>query len=86
MSALDVEDVTKRFDRTLAVDGLSFSVQDDGIGLPEGFSLEDASSLGLSIVSTLVGELGGRISLGRRVDGTGTCVEVWIPDVATGNR
>ncbi len=52
------------------------------MGLPEGFDLETSASLGLSIVSTLVGELGGQISLGRRDAGSGTCVEVWIPNVA----
>jgi two-component sensor histidine kinase len=63
-------------------DSLRLAVEDDGVGLPDGFSLEEASSLGLSIVSTLVGELGGQISLGPRSAGSGTCVEVWIPNVA----
>jgi two-component sensor histidine kinase len=67
-------------------DGLRLLVEDDGVGLPEGFSLEDASSLGLSIVSTLVGELGGQISLGRRNEGAGTRVELWVPNVAARPR
>ena len=63
-------------------EGLLLSVEDDGIGLPDGFDLERAESLGLSIVSTLMGELGGTISLGPRGDGTGTRVVVQIPNVA----
>jgi two-component sensor histidine kinase len=39
-------------------------VIDDGAGLPEGFSLEGAKGLGLSIVQALVtGELGGSIEM-----------------------
>jgi two-component sensor histidine kinase len=62
--------------------GLLLSVEDDGVGLPDGFDLERAESLGLSIVSTLVGELKGTISLGPRDDGTGTRVVVQVPSVA----
>jgi two-component sensor histidine kinase len=43
---------------------LSVTVVDDGAGLPEGFSLDTAPGLGLSIVRTLVTtELGGAITL-----------------------
>ncbi len=41
--------------------GLRLQIQDDGVGLPESFDLETTASLGLSIVSTLVGELGGAV-------------------------
>jgi two-component sensor histidine kinase len=48
---------------------LSLRVVDDGIGLPQGFSLESATGLGLSIVRTLVTtELAGTIEM-RRVSG-----------------
>ena len=63
-------------------DGLRLSVADDGVGLPLDFDLEDGASLGLSIVSTLVGELGGQIVLGRREVGAGTLVVVQVPDVS----
>ena len=43
------------------------SVDDDGRGLPDGFDLDASTSLGLSIVRTLVeSELGGQLELGPR--------------------
>jgi two-component sensor histidine kinase len=49
------------------VDGgwLSVVVEDDGIGLPAGYTIDGSDSLGLSIVRTLVtSELGGTIEVG----------------------
>jgi len=44
---------------------LHVTVDDDGVGLPEGFTLEGSTNLGLSIVRTLVeSELGGQLELG----------------------
>ncbi len=44
---------------------LHLIVDDDGVGLPEGFTLERSTNLGLSIVRTLVeSELGGQLELG----------------------
>ena len=79
----------------LANDGttLSLSVVDDGTGLPDGFSLDTATGLGLSIVRTLVTtELGGTIELRAATDadmkaaglvpagpGRGTVVALRIP-------
>ncbi|MCU0267420.1 MAG: PAS domain-containing sensor histidine kinase [Acidimicrobiales bacterium] len=62
---------------------LSLDVIDDGVGLPEGFSLDVATGLGLTIVRTLVTtELEGTIDM-RRSDGDadrpGTVVSVRIP-------
>lgn len=61
-------------------DGLSVSVVDDGVGIPEGFELAGATGLGLTIVRTFVeGELGGRIRLVPVGRGPGTVAEVWVP-------
>ena len=43
--------------------GLTLEVVDDGAGLPAGFELASAASLGLSIVSTLVRDAGGKFEL-----------------------
>lgn len=60
--------------------GLTVEVRDDGVGLPEGFSLATSSSLGLSIVRTLVtSELGGVISFRNE---NGAVVTLRIPRVA----
>jgi two-component sensor histidine kinase len=45
------------------------TVVDDGRGLPEGFDLEAAGSLGLKIVRTMAGQLGGGFSMTREVRG-----------------
>jgi len=67
----------------LANDGheLVIRVIDDGIGLPEGFSVATAKGLGLSIVRALVtSDLRGTIDMFEPVDGTtGTVVELRIP-------
>jgi len=56
---------------------LRVSVRDNGVGLPPGFSIDDTTSLGLSIVRGLVGtQLGGTITM--RND-HGTVVDVVIP-------
>jgi two-component sensor histidine kinase len=59
--------------------GLNFrlTVADDGAGLPEGFTLDRSSNLGLQIVRTLVeSELSGAIML---ESDHGTRVRVEIP-------
>ena len=49
---------------------LHVQVEDDGAGLPEAFALDESTSLGLTIVGTLVeSELGGRLRLGPGADG-----------------
>ena len=50
-------------------------VLDDGIGLPADFDVDATSSLGLSIVRTLLTELGGSLTIAPRSDGPGTAVE-----------
>src|SRR5262249_10927175 len=60
------------------VDELVVEVVDDGVGLPPGFSLEQSSGLGLSIVHVLVtAELGGSIEL--RDNDPGTRVRLRVP-------
>jgi two-component sensor histidine kinase len=57
-------------------------VEDDGIGLPEGFSLDESMNLGLSIVRTLVeSELDGQLGMGPAHPPLvrGTRVEVDVP-------
>jgi two-component sensor histidine kinase len=59
--------------------GLTVMVEDSGVGLPEGFRLDAATSLGLQIVRTLVvSELGGRLEISPRAGG-GTAVLVALP-------
>jgi len=61
---------------------LSVSVEDNGAGLPEGFSLDAHASLGLQIVRTLVeSELGGQLAIAPRPGG-GTSVRVVLPVTA----
>jgi len=58
---------------------LDITVTDDGRGLPADFDLEAATSLGLSIVRTLVeSELGGHLTLGRSPEG-GTRAGITLP-------
>lgn len=59
---------------------LHVSVDDDGKGLPEGFDLDGSTSLGLSIVRTLVeSELGGQLELGPVPSGAGTRAALDVP-------
>jgi two-component system, sensor histidine kinase PdtaS len=59
---------------------LRVTVDDDGRGLPVDFDAETSSSLGLSIVRTLVeSELGGRLVVGAGPRDRGTRVAVDVP-------
>jgi two-component sensor histidine kinase len=58
---------------------LVIRVVDDGVGLPTGFDPATSTSLGLSIVRSLVAELGGTLRIGPRADGVGTAVEFAFP-------
>ena len=69
---------------TIAVDRsakeLDIVVSDDGQGLPDGFSVEKASGLGLQIVRTLVdSELLGSIEMCHREGERGTAVRIVVP-------
>lgn len=45
---------------------LKLIVSDDGIGLPEGFDIENAESLGLQLVTTLVNQVSGKMEIERK--------------------
>src|SRR6476469_4428445 len=68
---------------TRRADHLEVDVADDGVGLPEDFTLDASTGLGLSIVKALVtGELGGSIEMRATRTGTGasgTSVHVRVP-------
>jgi two-component sensor histidine kinase len=73
----------QRVEVSLANDGadLVVLVRDNGCGLPPGFSVDETTSLGLSIVRDLVrGQLSGRIEM--RTEG-GTTVELHVPVAGT---
>ena len=58
---------------------LRVTVEDDGRGLPPGFDVDESTSLGLSIVRTLVeSELDGQLEMGPRPGG-GTRVTLDLP-------
>jgi two-component sensor histidine kinase/HPt (histidine-containing phosphotransfer) domain-containing protein len=66
--------------------GLRLTVEDNGIGLPEGFEIGETRSLGLRIVQILVKQLGGQL---RIVSDHGTRFEITFPvahDGATQTR
>jgi len=44
-------------------DTVCMQVKDDGIGFPEDFDLENASSLGMTLINTLIQQLQGEISV-----------------------
>lgn len=67
----------KRSHAELVVD-----VLDAGVGLPENFDISNTHSLGLSIVRTLVEDLGGTFVLGNRDDAVGARARITIPLVA----
>jgi PAS domain S-box-containing protein len=57
-------------------DSVTVVVRDDGVGLPEGTSLEKAGSLGLQLVQSLTDQLGGQVKCSSRA---GTRFEVRFP-------
>ena len=63
------------------VEAVVIRVVDNGVGVPAGFSLEDAPGLGLSIVRALVtSDLRGTITFGTPPgDAAGTVIELTVP-------
>jgi two-component sensor histidine kinase len=61
-------------------EALHLAVVDNGAGVPEGFRIEDATGLGLSIVRSLVtSQMEGTIALRANDGGSGTIVDVVVP-------
>lgn len=58
---------------------LIVQVIDDGIGLPPDFNLTVSGSLGLSIVATLMSDLGGTFELANNPDGAGSRAVISLP-------
>jgi two-component sensor histidine kinase len=56
--------------------GITLSVQDNGVGLPEGLDWRIAPTLGLHLVITLIRQVRGSIELNRA---GGTAFEIFIP-------
>jgi len=59
-------------------DKLTLEVVNDGAPLPDGFSIGETNSLGLSIVQTLVEDLGGVFTLENNPDGQGTTARIVV--------
>jgi two-component sensor histidine kinase len=51
--------------------GYSLAVADDGPGLPEGFDPAATRGLGMKIISSLVRQIGGSLTIGKGDNGTG---------------
>ena len=58
---------------------LTVEIRDGGAGLPEGFKIEGRKSLGLSIISTLIGDLNGTMTLRNREDAQGAVATIVLP-------
>jgi two-component system CheB/CheR fusion protein len=53
-------------------DHVTLTIEDNGIGLPEGFSLEEATGFGLTLVRMLSDQLDGSYTIENRRDSDGT--------------
>jgi PAS domain S-box-containing protein len=54
-------------------DHIDLIVKDDGVGLPEDFSIEEKNSIGMNLIQTLTDQLNGVLEISSR---NGTCFEV----------
>lgn len=52
---------------------ISIIVRDDGVGLPQGFSVEDQSSVGMNLIQTLTKQLEGHLEY-KSVNGAEFCI------------
>ena len=63
----------------------SMIVEDNGVGLPADFSLQEADSLGLILVDALIKQLHGELKIGKSTDvGSGSRFEILFEAVETG--
>jgi len=58
-------------------------VRDDGCGLPEGFRIDEATSLGMVLIRSLTEQLAGRISV---LSGKGTALQIVFPKSILSNN
>ena len=59
---------------------LTLTVSDDGIGLPEDISMDNAQTLGLRMVNTLTRQISGHLTIDRE---TGTTFQICFPQPLT---
>lgn len=62
-----------------ADNGLIVEIRDDGVGMPHGFDLSRANSMGLTIANVLAAQLGATLSIGTK-DGTRCVLKVPLRD------
>ena len=55
---------------------MSLTVSDDGVGLPEDFDIQKSDSLGLRLVTMLVGQVRGKLTTSNK---QGATFEVVFP-------
>jgi two-component system, sensor histidine kinase PdtaS len=56
---------------------IAITVKDEGVGLPEGFSIAGGANLGMILIGSLLTQLSGRIEV--RDSGPGACFLVTVP-------
>lgn len=57
-------------------EGVSVEVSDEGVGLPEGFSPSRAPGFGMTLISSLAGQIGGRLEVLPRSRGTAFAIHL----------
>jgi len=60
-------------------DRLTIRIVDAGHGLPDGFKLGNQTSLGLAIISTLIKDLHGSLTIENRDDSPGAVATIALP-------
>jgi two-component sensor histidine kinase len=73
-------ELTIRFNRVSGTEGTyKLSIKDNGIGLPESFSIDNPSSSGMLIVKMLIEQLNARLEIDRK--DTGTEFHIYLKDL-----